>query len=307
MRPTVTTLSLMALLFASSPARAVNLVITYDVSAPFTLAEEAVINEAAALWEAEIAGPDIVAVLLRKVPLASTRLGWASSLTAPGPSNSGRPVSGTIEINSMIPFFVDPTPGDHSEFLQNVSPPTLRPAVPLGPADGFYDLLTLALHEFGHVLGFSSAFADFSTHITPSPDTTQFVFVFGAPPTFGDAVVEYFAPTFFTNGGVYMPSVEEDSEEGGSTGGLPSHTDNISSAGTAAGTFIPYLMAPTQNLSERVLVARIPEVDMLVDAYAYTVPLPIPALAPLHLFLLAGALLIACAGTLKHYSRPIGG
>jgi hypothetical protein len=58
-----------------------------------------------------------------------------------------------IDVNAGgFGWFVDPTPGDNSEFAQAVTPADLR-ASASSPAFGRMDLLTVVLHELGHVLG----------------------------------------------------------------------------------------------------------------------------------------------------------
>src|SRR5262249_32871380 len=49
-------------------------------------------------------------------------------------------------------WFIDPTPADNVEFERVITPTELQ-AGPLSPAYGRMDLLTVIMHEYGHVLG----------------------------------------------------------------------------------------------------------------------------------------------------------
>jgi hypothetical protein len=62
---------------------------------------------------------------------------------------------------------VDPTPEDNAEFGRGYSPWHFFGQLS-GPAGQEYDLLTIALHELGHVLGFSEEYARFAARIGPS-------------------------------------------------------------------------------------------------------------------------------------------
>ena len=97
--------------------------------------------------------------------------GDANSVADAGVSNpdaNGRPGTGTIRFNSNagIPYFVDSTPWDNSEFTLtsgtanlgggNVNNSIQGNATAAGGAAGRWDLLTLVLHEDEHALGISS-------------------------------------------------------------------------------------------------------------------------------------------------------
>ena len=64
-------------------------------------------------------------------------------------------------------WFIDQTPADDSEFIENRSPPVAQ----AGPAQNTIDLLTVLAHEFGHYLGLAHgpAFAGASTSDPASP------------------------------------------------------------------------------------------------------------------------------------------
>lgn len=77
-------------------------------------------------------------------------------------ATSGKPVSGTLEINfcdsqpdGTTDWWIDPTPLDHSEFMGDIRNAFAGRATPGGPADGMRDLLSLIVHEIGHVMGVS--------------------------------------------------------------------------------------------------------------------------------------------------------
>ena len=105
----------------------------------------AVLQEAVRIWSA--AGvPAGLADRLTNIrveiaELAGGAIGQAAGLTIT--------LDGTAAGRS---WFVDPTPGDHAEFSSTLSG-TGFAALAGGPASGRVDLLTVMLHEVGHVLG----------------------------------------------------------------------------------------------------------------------------------------------------------
>ena len=107
-----------------------------------------VVDEARARWLAVDANPAI---------LASVRFGI---LDLPDGINGELPLFGyttgnTVQIDlnaGGFGWFIDPTPGDDVEFDEPVSTSELR-ASGNSPAFGRIDLLTVVLHELGHVLG----------------------------------------------------------------------------------------------------------------------------------------------------------
>lgn len=279
---------LACLLGIAPKASALAVVIVPDLVNPPLPTDISIFNAAAANWERSIQTNFTVTITLARTNLPIARLGQASLMTASGIGNTGRAVSAKVTINDLIPFFVDPTPGAHEEFLNNVSPPYLRPADPSGPAFGLFDLYTVAVHEVGHAIGFSSSYTDFAVQIVPATLTPQNIFVFLNVPRLLEIVFNYNGPVPHTNGGVYMPMVEEDSEEGGSVGGLPSHIDDQFFFGTEAGNFSVDVMHPTLNQSERILPGP-PDLDILADAFNLRVKVDVPTLhGPALLVLLFG-------------------
>lgn len=92
---------------------------------------------------------------------------------------NGRPNSSTIRFdmgNTMD--FIDPTPTDNSEFAMTSHSATLGGgqvnvsqfgnAIPLGPADGLWDVLTVDVHEMEHSLGYSGGLARFLDLVGPT-------------------------------------------------------------------------------------------------------------------------------------------
>ena len=93
---------------------------------------------------------------------------------------NNRPSSSTIRVNSGdINFFVDPTPLNNVEYMMtNTNAPLgggmvnvsrFGNAVSSGPAENRVDLLTLAVHEMEHSLGYS----DVTTRFTDAAGATE--------------------------------------------------------------------------------------------------------------------------------------
>lgn len=80
-------------------------------------------------------------------------------------SNDGRPLTGTITVDvdaDGAGWFVDETPSEDSEFTR-----VYADGDALGrPGESRYDLLTLLMHEIGHVAGFTDSFSGFASLIT---------------------------------------------------------------------------------------------------------------------------------------------
>jgi hypothetical protein len=293
MRSAALQLPLLSLLLVLSPGPASAIVINLlyevpDVSKPevvraFTQAEMDVIDQARDFWELHIDSAEVFGIDCAVVDLPGSRLGEAN----PDPADPmGTPVGGRILIDTRTgigqkPFFVDPTPDENSEYqpVQATTPAAFATGDPASPAFDKFDLLTVAIHELGHVLGISSSYVNSAMSLQPSPDThpNQKVYVFGGSAALGDPVADYKAGVFFTDGAIYVPASDEDPEEGGSTGGDPSHLDDVDFGGGAAGLFPLNVMNESLLVSERFLIAE-PELDVLADAYAYTVvPEPGPS------------------------------
>ena len=258
----------------------------------FSPAEEAVLTQAASYWEAGITSAGTVTIQTQSAPLSGGLLGLASNYSVDG---SGVPTGGTIQVdNTPGVFFVDPTPADNSEFIGNVSPPTYFQADPLGSAAGLVDLLTLGIHEIGHVLGFSSAFSNLSSNIQFYAGSSQYVYVFQSTPQLGStadydpiggALVAY-GGSF---GGVFMPQNDPDNEEASGQTGVPSHLEDVFGGSLVAGTFTVDVMNPTLGSDERILIAPV-DLDILADAFGYSV-VPEPSTFALLALGLAG---LAC-------------
>ncbi|MFQ5530966.1 MAG: PEP-CTERM sorting domain-containing protein [Gemmatimonadota bacterium] len=162
--------------------------------------------------------------------------------------------------------------------------------------------MSLTIHEFGHILGFSSAFADFAAGIIPSADNARSIYVFGSDPTLGDRTLDYLASTAPNStmwGAVYMPDIgtgansegEDAATEAGSVGNFPSHLDDRSLAQPPSAALFPMdVMNSALNMSERRLIS-FADLDILSDAYGYTV-VPEPGTLPL---VLLGVLGLAAA------------
>lgn len=88
------------------------------------------------------------------------------------------PKSATVELNSAIMFFWDPTPHENSEFNMTMENGLFGDAKSAGDAFGKWDALSVLKHEMGHSLGFSrttgtwqdgkafTAYTDFANNFT---------------------------------------------------------------------------------------------------------------------------------------------
>lgn len=297
------------------PVGAININVSYDdqmldlnSSGVFNAAEKAVIVQAVGQWQNAITSAGQVNITLLKSNLAGL-LGFASNYaTNVGDTNNdtrlnGTPVSGTIQVDDRLgagdlgAFWVDPTPGDNSEFIAGkTSYHFTSPAG--GQAANSYDMLSLVKHEVGHVLGFSQSFDNFFNGLVPSPvfaESLRWLYVFGAAPALGPAAQYKPDPLNqfggFPNGGVYMREYEVPVTGPGPT---PSHVDwytgppapvpPASGTGTVAGFFDNDLENPALNLGERKIESDV-DLDILADAYGYTV---VPEPATLALLALGG-------------------
>jgi hypothetical protein len=123
----------------------------------FTPQERAVIDQAIAIWNGDIAdfnnGNNTLNLTVTGGRNSGLNLGTNASggkiLGQAGPSffPGQNPSSGTMEIDGTVPFYVDPNPADNTEFTR----PLNDFAAQNGPAGP--DLLYVALHEIGHAVG----------------------------------------------------------------------------------------------------------------------------------------------------------
>lgn len=254
-------------LCASTTAPAITISVTYT---GFTTAEELVLDQAKGYWESQVISSESFTVTAQKTALGPGLLGLATNYI----TSAGAPAGGTIQIDSGTAFFVDSTPADNVEYIQDPVTPNFFTADPSDPVVlGSYDLLSVGIHEFGHILGFTSNFSQFQSHIQPSADSLQNVFVFAGTPTLGDPATLYLANLPTNNlpfGGAYMPLNDPANEEAGGAMGIPSHLDNQNLGGASAGLFPMDAMNPGLGLGERRLIS-IPDLDILADTYGYTV------------------------------------
>jgi large repetitive protein len=101
-----------------------------------------------------------------KVEITDLPTGQLAEGTITGYDSNGRPNSGTLTIDSTgngQGWFIDTTPGDNSEFDQQLTETAYRATS--GAAAGKYDLLTAILHELGHLQGIIQGNSEFDRNI----------------------------------------------------------------------------------------------------------------------------------------------
>lgn len=263
------------------PAQAITLNLTYDQIIPFSTAEQGVIDHAASLWEGRIVSSNTVSVTVRKSTSLGTLLGRASNYSM---DTNGLPTGGTIEFNANTNFFVDPDPQLNQEFT-NVTA-TFLTASGGGPAVGQFDLLSTALHEFCHVLGFACSFPRFGGLIMPAttiPAPDWHYNFLHHPPALGDPTNDYSAGVLYPNGAVDMADHSPVWDGGEETAGeagmgclsglppyyLPSHIDYLT-PGPYGGFFPDDLMNPVAFTGERRLISYA-DLDILAHSFDYPV------------------------------------
>ena len=290
----------LTLLVAATAVEAITINITYDdamgnpsSSGTFNAGEKGVISQAVSQWQSSITTAGVMNITVLKSNLGGNLLGLASNYTSSlGDSDfdgklNGVSTGGLIQLDDRtgigeVPFFVDNTPTDNTEYgAGNTAYHFLAPNA--SPAKNFYDMLSVAKHEVAHVLGFTQSFDNFFDNLAPSPvvaEGNRWVYVFGGAPSIGPAA-QYLPDATqivgFLNGGVYMREWEE-SVTG--PGPVPSHVDEYTGPpgpappatgiGAIAGFFPDDLMNPLTNLGERMIESDV-DLDILADAYGYTV------------------------------------
>ena len=284
----------------AAPAHAITINLNYKDTAGnfhpeavrgFTNQEMAVIDQAKAYWEGAVVSSEVFNIDVVLGSLTPGRLGEAR----PTPGSAASPTGGTILFDDRtggVPaFFVDISPAGNSEYPLGGSPPTYLLADSSSLAFGLFDMLTVAEHEFGHILGISSFYQSFSNNVQNSqvpPDASSLpVYVFPGAPSLGSPS-DYMAGVVYTHGGVYLDQNEEDDEEGSSSGGVPSHLADYFAGGASAGLFTADLMNESLATGERILIADV-DLDILADAYLYAV-VPEPST-----YLLLGTALVGLA------------
>jgi subtilisin-like proprotein convertase family protein len=86
----------------------------------------------------------------------------------------GNPVGASIKLDSSIPFFVDPTPFDNSEYIPSGHPAHFNAVG--GGAVGAWDLLSVVVHEVGHALGFGKVYDRFDSRLTNGSQEGTYVY-----------------------------------------------------------------------------------------------------------------------------------
>jgi len=145
-----------------------------DASIIALLSPDTIPTTALATWSGLVSGLAPFTLTLAFEDLPGSQLGETHTTTL---DPSGNPSAGTIILDTNaagVGWFVDPTPFDTSE-LSLVLDDTAFQAAPGSPAADKYDLLTVLLHEIGHLAGFTPYLAGFASHVETIGDTQQFV------------------------------------------------------------------------------------------------------------------------------------
>ncbi|CAB5137262.1 hypothetical protein D3OALGB2SA_4008 [Olavius algarvensis associated proteobacterium Delta 3] len=145
-----------------------------DASIIALLSPDTIPTTALATWSGLVSGLAPFTLTLAFEDLPGSQLGETHTTTL---DPSGNPSAGTIILDTNaagVGWFVDPTPFDTSE-LSLVLDDTAFQAAPGSPAADKYDLLTVLLHEIGHLAGSTPYLAGFASHVETIGDTQQFV------------------------------------------------------------------------------------------------------------------------------------
>ena len=267
----------------ASEARA-QLIAPPAIDPAFTAVEAAVIDRAICLWENELdpspALPTPIFLNFFKVPLAGGFLGLATNfsdgISPPFPApQGGLPVSADINLNANVflpnpgpNFFVDPSPGLDEEYKPDPFTHSYMGAF-LPQAIGSYDLLSTAIHEISHALGFTITYNMYLFNVMLAP--TRPVYAFAGPPQIGHPLNDYNAMPIgiFANGGAYLITAGAEFEQFTGPAGETSHLDDALGPATNAGYFPLDTMNQNLSLSERRHIADV-DIDILADAFGYT-------------------------------------
>jgi hypothetical protein len=101
-----------------------------------------------------------------KVEITDLPTGQLAEGTITGYDTNGRPNSGTLTLDingNNQGWFIDTTPGDNSEFDKQLTETAYQATN--SPATGKYDLLTVILHELGHLQGIIKGNSAFDANV----------------------------------------------------------------------------------------------------------------------------------------------
>jgi PKD domain/Bacterial Ig domain len=101
-----------------------------------------------------------------KVEITDLPTGQLAEGTITGYDTTGRPNSGTLTLDingNNQGWFIDTTPGDNSEFDKQLTSTAYQATN--SPATGKYDLLTVILHELGHIQGIIKGNSAFDANV----------------------------------------------------------------------------------------------------------------------------------------------
>jgi hypothetical protein len=134
------------------------------------------VSTAIGYWESAVLLPYSQTISFRLFDLTSEFAVADTRIDSFDPNN--RPLTTTIRLDdAQVPFWLDPTPLDNSEFaLSTISAGLGGDIVNVGrfgqaiasPANSGFDLLSLLLHEIQHSLGFSSGTARWDAVVDPT-------------------------------------------------------------------------------------------------------------------------------------------
>ena len=160
--------ALLCLLVTAQPAEAINITVTPSSGSDADLA--GAMNVAAQVWEHHILDDHNVTVyFLWDDTLDANIAAQTNSFTVgqdPDPAPE-RPVQATIRFNPDLGWFNDPTPADNSEFgslqtsEQDLGGGAMNTGRYMTGGPAGLDLVTIAMHEMAHALGFDATIDGF--------------------------------------------------------------------------------------------------------------------------------------------------